>query len=464
MIHTIKTRFTNMSTMNMTTGKPSKMILTFAIPLMIGNLFQQLYSMVDTMVVGRFIGTTALASVGATTPVVQLLIGLIIGLTAGLSLVIAQKYGAGDERMTRKSIINGFYLTIILSLIITILGLGLNHSLFVLINTPADIFKGALTYASILFIGTMGTAIYNYEAAILRAFGNSIIPLLFLIIASILNIVLDILFVTVFHLGISGVAIATVISQLLSCLLCYFYMKKSFSIFSFNKSDYVFDIALIKEQIRIGMPMSLFQSLLSISFLFVQAALNTLGSIEVAAYTAAYKMDTLMMQILSAFGTSISTFVAQNFGSNNFNSVKEGARSCLKITISISIITALIINLFGEQFMLLFVGSEETKVIELGVQYVRFTSLFYIILGVNFVIRFVLTGVGQSSIPLGVGILEIFIRAIATYYLIYPLGFTGMTYTNPLCWGISTFLIAIVYKRLLKKAFKQKGPHSLLQP
>lgn len=456
MISTIKNRFTNSSTMDMTKGKPYKVIIAFAILLMIGNIFQQLYSMVDTMVVGRFIGTNALAAVGATSPVVQLLIGLIVGLTGGLSVVVAQKFGAGAKKLTRKSIINGLYLTIAISIIITVLGLLLNRALFELINTAEDIIDGALVYSSILFIGAITTAIYNYEVAVLRAFGNSFIPLVFLIISSVLNVVLDIFFVVSLGLGIAGVGIATVLAQFISCILCYFYMRKSFDVLTFEKDDYKLDMSLIKEQIRVGMPMAFFQSLLSISFLFVQSALNTLGNNEVAAYTAAYKMDTLMLQILSAFGTSISTFTAQNYGSNDFDRVKQGAKSCLKITITISIITALIVYFFGETFMILFVGKDESEVIRLGIQYVRFTSCFYIILGVNFVIRFVLTGVGQAIVPLGVGILEVFIRALAAYYLIYPLGFTGMTYTNPLCWGVSTLLIALTYPTLLNKSFNKK--------
>ncbi|MEG0367394.1 MAG: MATE family efflux transporter, partial [Coprobacillus sp.] len=216
MFSLIKEKISNISTIDMTAGKPTKTIVIFAIPLMIGNLFQQLYNMVDTMVVGRCIGTNALASVGATSPVVQLLIGLIIGLTSGLSLVIAQKFGAGDTKATKKSIINGLYLTIIISIIIMILGLALNRSLFELINTSEDIIDGALLYSNILFIGTLTTAIYNYESAVLRAFGNSLIPLIFLTIAAILNVVLDIFFVVSLNLGIAGVAIATVLAQLIS--------------------------------------------------------------------------------------------------------------------------------------------------------------------------------------------------------------------------------------------------------
>jgi len=456
MVNTIKSKLMNRSTIDMTSGDVRKTLLIFAFPLLIGNLFQQFYNMVDTMVVGRFMGTNALASVGASSPIIQLLLGLTIGLAGGLSVVIAQKFGSGDIRKTQRSIINGLYLIIIVSVIITILGIFLSRPLFELINTPITIIDGATTYTIILFMGTITTALYNYEAGVLRALGNSMISLLFLIISSILNVVLDVLFVVSFNWGIAGVAIATVLSQLISCLLCFIYMRRNFEILHFKNEDLAFNHSLVKEHIKIGMPMAFFQSFLSVSFLLVQSALNTLGSNEIAAYTAAYKMDSLMMQILAAFGSAISTFTAQNYGKNQFERIHKGARSCIKITITLSIIISLLVYFFGKYFMLLFVGANESNVISLGVQYLKITSLCYIILGVNFVIRFVLTGVGKTSIPVIVGILEIVIRGLATYYLIYPLGYKGMALTNPLCWGTSTLLVAILYPKMIKDAEQMK--------
>lgn len=452
-MNTIKIRFEKLSKIDMSQGQPLKLITLFAIPLMIGNLFQMFYNMVDTMVVGKFVSTAALASVGATTPVVDLLLGLVIGFSNGLSIIIAQKVGANDKTSTKTAITNGFYLILLLSLLIMILGLRFNKNLFALIHVSQELLPGAITYSSIIFIGAVFAAAYNYESAILRAHGNSVIPLLFLILSAILNIVLDLFFVIICHMGVAGVAYATIIVELICCLLCYMYMKKKLDILEFEKKDYYFDLQCIKEHIKVGMPMAFFQSLLSVSFLVVQSALNTLGNDEVAAYTAAYKMDSMMMQILSGFGTAISTFTAQNYGHRAYNRIRSGAKDTLKITVLLSLIVAVFAQFFGKEFMSLFVQNSENHVISLGIQYISCTSLCYFILGINFVVRFVLTGVGESSVPLGVGILEIIVRCLGTYFLIYPLGFQGMIYVNPLCWLTSTFFIICFYPYLLKKAF-----------
>lgn len=453
---TWKAKLQALTMMDMTKGKPIKLIVMFALPLTIGNLFQMLYHVMDTMVIGRFVGTTALAAVGATTPVVELLLGLVIGLSNGLSIVIAQKIGAGTHKQTKKAIINGGYLILFISVVVMITGLLLNEILFSLIHVSEELMEGALVYSSIIFFGAIFAAIYNYESAILRAYGNSIMPLLFLILSALINIVFDLFFVLVCHMGIAGVALATVLAEAICCICSYVYMKKKLTILTFSKMDYSFDTFILKEHIRVGMPIALFQSLLAISFLIVQSALNTLGSHEVAAYTVAYKMDSIMLQILAGFGTAISTFTAHNYGNQAFDRIHQGVRNSLKITISLSVIIAIMAQLFHRQFMMLFVGANEIEIIALGSQYISFTSLCYGILGVNFVVRFVLTGMGQSFVPLGVGILEIIVRCLGTYLLIYPLGYTGMTYINPLCWGISTFLIICLYPHLMKQAKKQR--------
>lgn len=369
-------------------------------------------------------------------------------------IVISQKIGACQTQKTRKAITNGFYLIVSLSVIILLLGLIFNRHLFSLIHVSDELLPGVMTYSSIIFIGAVFSAIYNYESALLRAYGNSMGPLLFLILSAILNVFGDLFFVLVLHMGISGVALATILSQLICCVLCFIYMKRKMDILTFEKEDYQLDRAYILEHVKVGMPMAFFQSLLSVSFLVVQSALNTLGSQEVAAYTAAYKMDSMMMSILSGFGTAISTFTALNDGNRSFDRIKQGAKDTLKITISLSLIVAVLAHFLAPQFMSLFVNSQETEVIALGVQYISFTSLCYFILGINFIVRFVLTGLGQSSIPLGVGILEIIVRCLGTYFLIYPLGFQGMTYINPLCWGTSTLLIVLIYPYLFKRAMR----------
>ncbi|MCD8027661.1 MAG: hypothetical protein LUF02_03150 [Erysipelotrichaceae bacterium] len=433
---TIKMKLSKLTSIDLSKGKPLQTIMTFAIPLLIANIFQMLYTTVDTMVVGKCVSSIALAAVGAATPVIDLLLGLDIGLANGLSIVIAQKIGSGNTKETRKTIINGFYLTTFIAVLVMILGLLFNRTLFHLINVSDELMSGAISYTTVIFIGTLFAAYYNYESAIL-------------------NVVLDLFLVVVFHLGIAGVALATIIAQLICCALCFLYMKNSLGMLSFEKDEIRFSFNLIAEQTKIALPMAFFQSLLAISFLVVQSALNTLGSDEVAAYTAAYKMDSLMMQVLSAFGTAVSTFTAQNYGNKSYDRIKLGANSMLKVTITLSIIVTILAQLLNQQFMSLFVSANESYIIQLGTQYISFTSCFYFILGINFIVRFVLVGIGESSIPLGVGILEIIVRFLGTYLLIYPLDFTGMIYINPLCWGTSTFLIICIYPYLLKKAFNR---------
>ena len=441
----------------MITGDPVRRIITFAIPLMIANIFQMFYTTIDAMVVGRWVGPLALAAVGATTPVIDLLLGLAIGLSNGISIVIAKKIGSNDKRATAKAIINGFYIILIFAVGITMLGLLFNQQLFKITNVSNELLGGATTYAMIIFSGGIFAAIYNYEAAILKAHGNSVIPLLLLILAGILNVGLDLMLVVVFKMGIGGVAIATITAQLFCCTLCFIYIKKEYSILEMNRIDYQINWEYIKEILKVGLPLAFFQSLLAISFLIVQSALNTLGSNEVAAYTAAYKMDAIMIQILAAFGTSMSTFAAQNYGNGSFDRIAKGARDTLKVTLTFSLIVTIIAFFFKQQFMTLFVNSSEISIINLGVNYISFTSCCYFILGINFIVRFVLIGIEQSIVPLVVGILEIFVRCLATLFLIYPHGFTGMIYVNPLCWATSTLLMVLVYPALFKKSIRNKA-------
>ena len=436
---------------DMTTGKIMPILISFAMPVMIGNLFQQLYSMVDTAVVGRGVGANALAAVGVTSPVTQLLLGLMIGMTSGMSVVIAQHFGSGNERKTKNAITNGIILITLISALVTVLGIVLCRPLFWLINTPEDIMDGAVLYSVITFAGTAAAAAYNYEAGVLRAFGNSVIPLVFLVLTSLLNVGLDLLFVLAFQWGIAGVAIATLLSQLISAVLCLVYMMKKVPQVQFTKADWKWDNEMAGQHIKTGIPMAFFSSLLAVSFLVLQAALNSLGSADVAAYTAG-KMDTLVYQVLGAFGTAISTFAAQNYGKGDLGRVREGVRKCLGITVGISLGLTVLVFLFGRFIMQVFIDPTETEILASAMQYIRITSIFYAILGVNFIVRFALTGVGKSIIPMAVGISEILTRAAVTYLLVYRIGFMGMTFASPACWFTSTLLCVLCYKPMMNSA------------
>lgn len=436
---------------NMTEGNVRKILVSFAIPLMLGNLLQQVYSLVDTAVVGQGVSYQALAAVGVAFPVVQLFLGVGIGLSNGLSVVIAQKFGSGDLRQTRRAITNGIYLSALAALLITSLGLLFCRPLFLKINTPAGVLDNAVLYTRISIWGSAATVCYNVQAGILRALGDSRTPLLFLIVTSLLNVVLDVLFVLAFAWGVAGVAVATVLSEIVSCVLCFLFIQKHMQFLLFKPGDWTPDCPLLLEQIKVGAPMAFFDCILYVSFLLLQIPLNTLGSVSMAAYTAASKVDSLVMRILNAFGTAISTFAAQNKGNLSFGRIREGACACMKITVGISLGATLLVYLFAGCFMRIFVGAQETEIIAAGVQYLRMTSLFYFVLGINFTIRFVLIGLGKSSIPFMVAILEVIVRSTSTFFLVRQLGFMGMTLPNPLCWITSTALIAAIYPGMLKR-------------
>lgn len=451
-----RTLFSNASAMDMTCGNIRRRLLAFTLPIMMGNLFQQLYSMVDTAVVGRGVSTQALAAVGAANPVTQLLLGLIIGMTSGMSVVIAQHYGAGNRVLARRAIANGLYMMAVLTVSVTMVGMLCCRWLFRLIHTPEELVDGAVLYAAILFGGTAALALYNYEASVLRAFGSSLVPLLFLIMASLMNIALDLIFVMVVRMGIAGVAAATVLSQLVSAILCLLYMRKRVPEIHMTHRDWMPDRTLMTQHLKTGIPMAFFQSLLAVSFLILQSALNTLGSADMAAYTAASKMDTLVYQILGAFGTAVSTFVAQNYGKGEMGRIREGMMKSLQMTLTVSIALTAFVYLFGQWFMTLFVAPQESRILASGLRYMRTTSLFFVILGVNYVIRFALIGVGETIIPMAVGISEIATRAAVTFLLVRHIGFTGMTFASPACWLTSTGLCLACAPFMMNKAFAQR--------
>lgn len=373
-------------------------------------------------------------------------------MTSGMSVVIAQHFGSGSKEKTRQAIASGIVLITIISAFVTLAGILLCRPLFRLISTPEELMDGAALYSVVTFAGTAAAAAYNYEAGVLRAFGNSVIPLLFLVLTSLLNVGLDLLFVLAFGWGIAGVAIATLLSQLVSAVLCLAYMIKKVPLARLTKADWKFDKAMAMQHLRTGIPMAFFGSLLAVSFLVLQAALNSLGSADMAAYTAGSKMDSIVYQVLSAFGTAASTFAAQNYGKGDLGRVRQGVRQSLGITVGISLALTALVFLSGRHFLALFIDPSETEILASAMQYIRTTSLFYVILGVNYIVRFTLTGVGKSVIPMAVGISEILTRAAVTYLLVYRIGFLGMAFASPACWFTSTLLCVACYKPMMGSA------------
>lgn len=316
----------NNMTNDMTKGNPVKLILLFSIPLLIGNIFQQFYNMVDTIIVGRFVGVDALAAVGSTGSMVFLVNGFATGLTSGFAVLVSQKFGAKDEKGLRKAVASAVILTVISVIVVTLVSLIGAKPLLNLMNTPENIMADAHTYIKIIYGGVVATVAYNLIASILRALGDSKTPLYFLIVASILNVILDLVFIINFKMGVAGAAYATIISQGVSAILCLVYTYKKFIILRLKKEDFNVKRKYYHKHLKIGIPMALQFSITAIGIMTVQGALNVFGSIVIASYTAASKALQLVMQPAITFGVTMATYCGQNLGAKEYSRIKEGVK------------------------------------------------------------------------------------------------------------------------------------------
>ena len=440
---------------NMTSGSPLKLILWFSLPVLLGNIFQQFYSMVDTIVVGRFIGVQALAAVGVTGAMVFLVLGFIQGLTNGFAVIIAQKFGANNEKGVKRAVAMSFYLSIASTIIITTISLIFAMPLLRIMKTPNDIINDAFNYIFIIYGGTVVVIFYNLFASILRALGDSKTPLYFLILSSIINVVLDILLVVYIPLGVKGTAIATIISQGISCFLCYFYMKKKFPILKLSKKDWILDIPLIRRLLNIGVPAAIQYSIIAIGVMILQVAINGLGSTVVASYTAASKVEQLVTQPATTFGTAMATYAAQNLGAKKIGRIKEGVRKCIIISTIINVSAGIILVLFGRNFTKLFVSADKVEVIEYAQQYLNTISVFLWILGLLFIYRNTIQGIGNASVPMMAGIAELVMRIIAAVRLSTLAGYIGICFASPIAWIGSTIILISSYYVIMKKFTKK---------
>ncbi|MEG2788939.1 MAG: MATE family efflux transporter [Romboutsia sp.] len=434
-------------TKDMTTGNPVKLILYFSIPLLIGNIFQQFYSMVDTIIVGRFLGVKSLAAVGSTGSMTFLIIGFVLGLSSGFSVLVSQKFGANDEDGVKKAVASAVILSIVLSIIVTIISLLTVKPLLNLINTPADIIDDASSYITVIFAGTSATFFYNMISGILRSLGDSKTPLYFLVISSILNIALDLLFIVKFSMGVSGAAYATVVSQAVSGLLCLIYTSKKFPILKLEKRHFKIDTEYYKQHLKIGVPMALQFSITSIGAIVLQGAVNEFGSTIVAAHTAASKVEQLAMQPSVTFGVTMATYSAQNLGAGSIERIKEGVRKCTMINIIIGIIAGILLILFGEVFIKLFISDANPSIIAYAKQYLAIVSFFFIPLSLIFIYRNSLQGMGYTFIPMLAGVAELVARTVVAFTLPVLIGYAGICLAGPMAWIAAAIPLIFDYSK-----------------
>lgn len=442
-------------TNDMTKGNPLKIFIFFSIPLLIGNIFQQLYSMVDTIIVGRFVGVNSLAAVGTTGSMFFLVNGMILGLTSGFGVLVSQKFGAKDESGVKKAVASNIILTIISTIIITVISLLIKDKLLNLMNTPNNIFKDANTYITIIFAGIITQSIYNMASAILRSLGDSKTPLYFLIISSVLNIILDLLFIAKFNMGVAGAAYATNIAQGFAAVLCIIYSYKKFKILRLKKDDFNIDKDYFKTHLKIGIPMGLQFSVTALGIIIVQSAINVFGSTVIAAYTASSKVLQLVMQPAISFGVTIATYAGQNLGAKRFDRIKYGIKIINKVSIISSLIAGAILVFFGKYFVMLFIENPTQEIFGYAQQVFNYSAIFFIPLGLIFIYRNVLQGMGDSFVPMMAGVAELLARAIVAFTLPKLIGFVGICLSDPIAWIAAAVPLVITYYIKINKIMNE---------
>lgn len=447
---------------DMTAGSETKHIITFAIPMFIGNIFQQAYNMVDAVVVGNFVGKDALAAVGTSFPINFFLIAMVMGLTMGSSIVISQYYGAKEMGKVKLAVSTTYLTLLVAALVISVIGIIASRPLLVLLRTPPEIIDDSAAYLKIIFLGLIFMFLYNTISAILRGLGDSKTPLYFLIISTIINIGLDVLFVAKYNMGVPGVAWATIIAQAISSFLCLIYVYKKVDILKIRLGEMHFDKGMFTKSVKLGIPASIQQTVVSMGMMGMQSLVNSYGSVTMAAYTAASRVDSIAMMPIMNLGMATSTFTAQNVGAGKFDRVKRGyLRSLLIVTIS-CIFTSVAILSFGPKLIAIFIDSAETGVIAQGTDYITSVSYFYILMGVMFVANGVLRGSGDMNVSMVSTISSLGMRILAAYFLssIPGIGYKGIWWSIPVGWVVGSVVSTLRYKsgRWTRKSVVGKKP------
>ena len=448
-------------TKDMTNGSPIKLILLFTVPVLLGNIFHQLYHMADTAIVGRYLGADALAAVGAVASLSYLIFGLVNGIAQGFGVAVSHAFGAKDEKLLKHYVAVSLMMTAIVSLVVTLPVVALCRSLLIWINIPAEILHLSLAYLRIIFAGSVFTMFYNVIAGMLRAIGDSRTPLFFLILSSVLNVGLDILFVAGFNMGTAGAAYATVLSQAISAVLSCVYMFSRYDIMKTSRQDYYFDGAAVGKMFSIGIPMSINNIVTASGMTVLQAAVNVYGASVMAAYTAAFRVSILAMQVPSSLGVSMATYSGQNYGAKNYGRIFAGIRTAFLLNFVIASLVAAICVFGGPLFVRLLLDEPTPEIMAYAMEYLKITSWFFVPLGWIFIYRNTLQAVGKGLIPMFSSALEFLARYATLALLEERLGYTAICLADPATW-VSTALILIVpyyiwaHKR--KKEMKALGP------
>lgn len=440
---------------DMTAGSPTRDIIRFAVPLVCGYILQQMYLIIDAAIVGRFVSVGALAAVGASSSVMFLIMGFCNGACSGFAIPVAQAFGARDFGSMRRYVANAVRLSAVIALIMTVLTCALCAPILRMVNTPAEIFSDAYVFLIMQFAAIPFTIAYNLLAGFIRALGNSKQPFYFLIFSSIVNILLDFLFIVFMRLGVEGVGLATMLSQGVSAYLCLSYIRRRLDALTPGSGERAYDRRMAATLLGNGLPMGLQFSITAVGSIMLQSANNALGTVYVAAFTASMRVKYLFTCVFENIGVAMATYCGQNIGARKVGRVALGVRSAMKITLVYFALTVALIMPFAEEMMMLFVDASETDIISNAALYMRVSNWFYPVLGLLTVLRYSIQGLGYSGLSMLSGVMEMLARCGVSLWLVPALGFLGVCYGDPVAWvAADVFLVpcmALLYRHLRRK-------------
>ncbi len=442
------------TTKDMTSGSTMKLILGFAVPLLMGMLFQQVYSLVDTIIVGRFLGVSALAAVGATGSINFLIIGFCQGICNGFALPVAQRFGAKDYDGLRKYVGNSAVLSVIFGGTITLITVIACRPILELMQTPSDIIDLSYNYIVVIFAGIPAIMLYNILSAYLRSLGDSITPVIFLVLSAGLNIGLDLLFIVTFKWGVFGAAFATVLSQAVSGILCLILIIKKFDILHLSRDDWKLDWNYSRYLLIMGLPMGLQYSITAIGSVILQASVNTLGSTAVASMTAGSRISMFVVCPFDALGSTMATFGGQNVGAGKLDRLGSGLRSAVILGAVYSALILVVLIFFGRELILLFVSASEVTVIAQAKQFLVTNAAFYLMLALVNIVRFLIQGMGFSGFAVFAGVFEMVARALVGLVFVPIFGFTAACFASPLAWIFADCFLIPAFFHCRKKLQK----------
>ena len=436
---------------DMTKGSPMRLILGFAVPLLFGLVFQQFYSMVDAVIVGHYLGVDSLAAVGATGSVNFLIIGFCMGVCNGFAIPIAQEFGAKHEGELKRFVANSVWLSIVFAVVITITVSLLCRPILQLMRTPVNIINGSYDYIIIIFLGIPVVFLYNMTAAILRSLGDSKTPVVFLVLAAVMNIFLDVFCIVILPMGVAGAAVATVVSQAVAGLACLIYMRKKFTILKLSREECRWNRNYVSKLCNMGIPMGLQYYITAIGSVILQSAVNGIDSNAVAAVTAGSKVSMLLVCPFDALGSTMATYGGQNVGAGDLDRVDRGLKDCTKLGFLYSLIALGAVFLFGKQLLLLFLDAEEEQIIANAYYFMRISALFYFPLALVNIVRFLIQGMGFSKLAVFAGAFEMLARGLAGFLLVPVFGFVAVCLASPLAWIFADAFLIPAFFHVRKK-------------